>query len=154
LGADPSTNDHSPAAAGARRIARGACLLLLCLVPLTGCASKAGLQSDGTYALDRSEQNLDCDRLYKSIWGRVQVLKGLPARIRAEQSASPSTAWLAFGRMFGGSGGGVSAMKEYDRERAHIDALHRAMIDKKCVPLDLDRELAATTTEVAELRRR
>jgi hypothetical protein len=49
---------------------------------------------------------------------------------------------------------GVPALEQYDHERAHVAALHRAMIAKGCVPLDLDRELAASDAAIAEVRKR
>lgn len=133
----------------------GGLLVAVCLAVLAGCASSSfGLQKDGSYILDSSEQNLDCDKLYKNIWGRVQIIKGLPDKARAEQQKSPPTALQAFGRIFGGADKGLVAFEEYDRERAHVYALHRAMLSKKCVPLDLDAELALTDIAMAELRKR
>lgn len=130
-------------------------LAVICLAILAACASAPlGLQKDGSYILDSGEQNLDCDKLYKNIWGHVQIIKGLPEKVRSEQQKSPPTALLAFGRIFGSADKGLVAFEEYDRERAHVYALHRAMLSKKCVPLDLDAELALTDIAMAELRKR
>ena len=46
-----------------------------------------GLQTDGTYLLERHEEQASCDALYKNIWGRIQLIKGLPAKAKAEQAA-------------------------------------------------------------------
>ena len=113
-----------------------------------------GLQKDGTYILDKSEQNLDCDRLYKSIWGHVQIMKGLPEKARKEREKAAQTAASALKRWFGAPGAGVSHVEEYDRERAHVEALRRVMGEKQCIPIDLERELFQTEMAMAEFRGR
>jgi hypothetical protein len=110
------------------------------------------LQKDGTYNLESSEQTLDCQRLSNNIWGRLQVLKALPAKAKAERAAAAPTAVQALGRWFGGSTKGLASLEEYDRERAHARSLHRTLIGKGCPPLDIERELAATDAEIAEYR--
>jgi hypothetical protein len=120
---------------------------------LAGCMGSLGMQSDGSYLLERHEQNATCDVLYKEIWGRIQLIKGLPAKAMAEQAAPPPTASLLFGRWFGGSEKGLKAVEDYDRERAHAYALQRAMREKKCVNVDVDLELAEVTVEMSRIRR-
>ncbi len=128
-----------------------ACALTLCA---GGCASSSvGLQKDGRYLLETDERALDCQRLQNSIWGRLQVMKALPDRIRAEKAKDPPTAALAFGRLFGGKAKGLATLGEYDREHAHVRALHRAALDRGCPPIDVERELAATDAMVAEYRK-
>lgn len=118
-----------------------------------GCSTASiGLQKDGTYNLESSEQTLDCQRLSNNIWGRLQVLKALPAKAKAERAAAAPTAAQALGRWFGGSTKGLASLEEYDRERAHARSLHRTLIGKGCPPLDIERELAATDAEIAEYR--
>jgi len=115
--------------------------------------STLGLQTDGTYHLERQEESASCEQLYKNIWGRIQLLKGLPAKAMAEQATPAPTASLLFGRWFKGSTSGLAAVEEYDRERAHTYALQRAMREKKCVSVDVDLELAEVTAEMAKIRR-
>lgn len=118
-----------------------------------GCASASiGLQKDGTYNLESSEQTMDCNRLSNSIWGRLQVLKSLPAKAKAEREAAAPTAMQAVGRWFGGSTKGLASLEDYDRERAHVRSLHRTLLGKGCPPLDIERELAATDAQIAEYR--
>ena len=127
-------------------------VLLACALA-AGCASASiGLQKDGTYTLDSSEQTLDCGRLSNNIWGRLQVLKSLPAKAKAEREAAAPTAVQAVGRWFGGSTKGLASLEEYDRERAHVRSLHRTFIGKGCPPLDIESELAATDAAIAEYR--
>jgi len=130
------------------------CVVLLVGVPgFWGCASAlVGLQSDGSYILERSEQSANCQALYKSIWGRIEVLKTLPEKARAEQQTPAPTASLLFGRWFSSPSKGLAAVAEYDRERAHAYALQRAMNEKKCVTVDLERELGEVTAEMAKIR--
>ena len=128
-------------------------VLLAAMHGLGACMGSLGLQSDGSYLLERHEQQASCDTLYKDIWGRIQVLKGLPAKARAEQAAPPPTASLLFGRWFGGAEKGLKAVEEYDRERAHTYALQRMMREKKCVNVDVDLELAEVASEMARIRR-
>ena len=128
-------------------------VLLAGALHLAGCMSSLGLQSDGTYGLERHEEQASCDALYKNIWGRIQVLKGLPAKAMAEQAAPPPTASLLFGRWFGGGNKGLKAVEEYDRERAHTYALQRAMRERKCVAVDVDLELAEVAGEMAKIRK-
>jgi hypothetical protein len=130
--------------------------ILACALALSagGCASSSvGLQKDGSYLLETDERAMDCQRLHNSIWGRLQVMKALPDRIRAEKAREPPTAALAFGRLFGGKGKGLATLAEYDREHAHVRALHRAALDRGCPPIDVERELAMTDAVVAEFRK-
>lgn len=130
-------------------------LALLSGALLAGCATgPIGLQKDGSYILESSEQKLDCDRLYKAIWGRLQLLKKLPERAKAEMEQTPPTAFLALGRIFGGQNKGLATIDEYDREVAHIGALHGAMGQKGCARIDLERELADTEFAMSQLRRK
>jgi hypothetical protein len=128
-----------------------ACALTLCA---GGCASSSvGLQKDGNYLLETDERAMDCQRLHNSIWGRLQVMKALPDRMRAERAKEPPTAALAFGRLFGGKSKGLATLAEYDREHAHVRALHRAALDRGCPPIDVERELASTDAVIAEYRK-
>jgi hypothetical protein len=140
----------------ARCLRRKALLSLSCtlvLLAAAGCATKVGLQGDGSYILDRGEQSMDCQRLSNSVWGRLQVLKSMPDKIKAEREAAAPTAFQAFGRMFGTSTQGLVNLKEYDRERAHVRSLHRQLIDKGCAPVDVEREVATTDEAVAPYRK-
>ena len=61
-------------------------VLLIAASQIWGCASASvGFQTNGTYVLERNEQSADCQVLHKNISGRIQVLKGLPVKARAEQ---------------------------------------------------------------------
>jgi hypothetical protein len=131
----------------------GCALAILVCAAAAGCASASiGLQKDGTYNLESSEQAMDCTRLSNGIWGRLQVLKALPAKAKAEREAVAPTAVQAFSRWFGGSNNGLASLEEYDRERAHIRSLHGVLIAKGCPPLDIERELAATDAEISQYR--
>lgn len=131
------------------------CLVLLAgTLGLWGCAAaKVGLQGDGSYVLERSEQSADCQALYRNIWGHIQILKGLPAKAKVEQATPPPTASSLFGRLFSGPSKGLDAVAEYNRERAHAFAVQRTMGEKKCVAVDLDRELAEVDLEMAQIRK-
>jgi hypothetical protein len=128
------------------------CVVLLAGAHLGGCMSSLGLQSDGSYLLEQHEQQASCDTLYKDLWGRIQLIKGLPGKAMAEQAAPPPTASQLFGRWFGNTSKGLKAVEEYDRERAHAYALQRTMREKKCVNVDLDLELAETAAQIARIR--
>jgi hypothetical protein len=127
------------------------CALALCA---GGCAgSPAGLQKDGSYVLEHDEHALDCQRLHNSIWGRLQVMKALPEKAKAERAKVPETAALAWGRLFGGKSKGLATLEDYDREHAHVRALHRKALDRGCPPIDVERELASMDAVMAEFRR-
>ena len=131
----------------------GCALAVLACTAAAGCASASiGLQKDGTYNLELSEQAMDCTRLSNGIWGRLQVLKALPAKAKTERETAAPTAVQAFSRWFGGSNKGLASLEEYDRERAHVRSLHGVLIAKGCPPLDIERELAATDAEIAQYR--
>jgi hypothetical protein len=131
----------------------GCALAILACATAAGCASASiGLQKDGTYNLELSEQAMDCTRLSNGIWGRLQVLKALPAKAKAERDTAAPTAVQAFSRWFGGSNKGLASLEEYDRERAHVRSLHGVLIAKGCPPLDIERELAATDADIAQYR--
>lgn len=128
-------------------------VLLLAASHVWGCASaQVGLQSDGRYLLERSELSADCQVLHKSIWGRIQVLKTLPAKARAEQQTTPSTTSSLFGRWFGGPSKGLAAIQQYDRDRAHVNALQLAMVEKRCIAVEVESELSAADAEIAQIR--
>ena len=95
---------------------------------------------------------MPCDRLYKDIWGRMQIIKGLPARVPAERKQVASTALQAWWRALGSTSKSLPAFEEFDRERAHVEALHRVMQEKKCMAVDLERELGPTILEMEALR--
>ncbi len=130
------------------------CLLLLLAAPLFwSCASaRVGFQSDGSYILERGEQSADCQTLHKNITARIQVLKSMPAKAQVERASVPPTASSFFGRWFGGPNKGSAVVEEYYRERAHVYALQRTMVEKKCLPVDVDGELAQTSAEMARFR--
>jgi len=131
------------------------CVVLLAVAhQLGGCVSALGLQSDGSYLLERHEEQASCDVLYKDIWGRIQLIKGLPAKAMAEQAAPPPTASQLFGRFFGAADKGLKAVEDYDRERAHTYALQRVMREKKCVNVDVDLELAEVISQMARIRQK
>ncbi len=121
---------------------------------LAGCASSiVGLQSDGTYILERNERAYSCDALHKNFIERVEVLKLLPEKAKAERQEAPQTAASLIARWMSGSNKGLAAIEQYDRERAHAHALQRTMSEKRCPPVDLDRELAEADAEVTLIRR-
>jgi hypothetical protein len=120
---------------------------------LAGCASSiVGLQSDGTYILERSERTYSCDALHKNFVERVEVLKLLPEKAKAERQEVPQTAASLIGRWMSGPNKGLVAIDQYDRERAHAQALQRTISEKNCPPVDLDRELAEADAEVTRIR--
>ena len=128
-------------------------LLPAALLLLWGCAAaRVGFQSDGSYVLERSEQSADCQALNKIIWGRMQVLKELPVKAKAERDSAPATTSSLFGRWFGGPNRGLSAIQEYNRERAHVYALRRTMVEKKCIEVDVDAELSQVDAEMRRFR--
>jgi hypothetical protein len=117
-----------------------------------GCASSVGLQKDGSYVLEASEQQMDCQRLSNGIWGRLQIMKALPERARSERAEAAATASALFGRMFSPNKG-LQALIDYDRERAHVRSLHQTSTSKGCPPIDVERELAATDAAIGEYRK-
>jgi hypothetical protein len=138
----------------ARGVSCGFSALLLAACTLAaGCSTATvGLQKDGSYILDNSEQSMDCQRLSNSLWGHLQVMKSLPERARSEREAVAPTAAQAVGRWFGGSSPSLESLKEYDRERAHVRSLHRNLISKGCPPVDVERELAETDAVISPYR--
>lgn len=139
--------------AGVKAVRAVLCIALLAAVHLlAGCMGSLGLQTDGTYLLERHEEQATCDSLYKSLWGRIEIIKGLPAKAAAEQAAPPPTASSVLGRFFGGASKGLQAVEDYDRERAHAYALQRTMRQKRCVAVDVDVEIAQAAAEIARIR--
>jgi hypothetical protein len=127
-------------------------IVLLAAMPLAGCVGPLGLQTDGSYLLERDEQEASCDSLTKSLSGRIQLINSLPARARAEQAAPPPTASSALGRWLGGTHKGLKAVEDYDRELAHAYALQRTLREKRCPSIDVDREVAQAAAEMARIR--
>ena len=105
-----------------------------------------GLQPDGTYALSDDELKFDCKRLM----GATQI-KILQLRHRALRP-EPSTAsrWIggttdSVGRgvdkVLGKSPGPSVTAEEFTRERAHLEALNRALASRNCGSFNLAAEL-------------
>jgi hypothetical protein len=140
-----------PTAVTAHRPVPIGLLAIVAALAVTGCSTTVGLRQDGSYVLEANELSMDCPRLSKIIWGRLDALKSLPQAVKAERENAAPTAVAAFGRLFG-SNGGLAALETYERERAHLRALHRILIDKGCPPLDLERELAALDAAIAAAR--
>jgi hypothetical protein len=139
--------------AGVKSVRAVLSLMLLAAMPLAGCmGGTLGLQTDGSYLLESDEQQGSCDSLAKSLWGRIQLIKTLPASAKTEQAAPPPTASSAIGRWLGGSHKGLKAVEDYDRELAHAHALQRTMRSKGCPSIDVDREIAQAAAEMARIR--
>lgn len=129
------------------------CALLVGVVALAGCASSlVGLQSDGTYKLESSELSTSCDSMHKNFNIRIEILKSLPEKAKAERETVPTTAWSMVGRWMSSPNKGLKTINDYDRERAHASAVQRAMREKQCQPVDLDRELAEADAKIREIR--
>ena len=78
------------------------------------------------------------------------VVHGHPVHATALGAAHADFAFLSHDSVLFKEG--LASLEEYDRERAHVRSLHRALIAKGCPPLDIERELAATDAEIAEHR--
>jgi len=126
-------------------------LAVAAALALAGCAASIGLREDGSYALTTNELDMDCPRLRNSILGRLDILKSLPAAVKVERENAAPTAAAAFGRLFG-SNGGIAAVTTYERERAHVRAVHRALLDKGCPPLDVEREIVTLDAAISAAR--
>ena len=127
--------------------------LVLGALALGGCASTiVGLQTDGTYVLEKTEHTQSCDSMSRNFTERVEILKMLPEKAKLERQEVPDTAVSMLSRWMGSGNKGLAAVTQYDRERAHAHALQRAMHEKKCPPVDLDRELAEADAQVAAIR--
>jgi hypothetical protein len=117
------------------------------------CASPdVGYQEDGTYVLEAHEEASDCNQLGKTLWGHLQKMRDLPSYAEWERDNEPQTAVLALGRLFGAQNSGLAYLEDYDRQRAHVMALHRLMVGKGCAVLDVEGELAPMDAEIAPYR--
>ncbi len=126
---------------------------LMAIAAAAACASPdVGYQEDGSYVLEPRELALDCNQLSKDLWGHLQILKNLPWYAEWEQGNEPATLVLAWGRLFGADNKGLAYLDDYDRERAHVAALHGLMTTKGCAPTDLESELAPIDAAAARLR--
>ena len=89
----------------------------------------------------------------KDLLSRLQTLKNLPWYAEWEKGNEPPTLALAWGRWFGADNKGLAHLDEYERERAHMKALHGWMVTKGCRPaFDVDRELAPIDAEIARFK--
>jgi hypothetical protein len=128
--------------------------ILVAIATASACASPdVGYQEDGHYVLEPRELAMDCNQLSKDLVSRLQTLKNLPWYAEWEKGNEPPTMMLAWGRWFGADNKGLAHLDEYERERAHMKALHGWMATKGCRPaLDLDRELAPIDAEIARFK--
>ena len=123
------------------------------MLALGGCASAiVGLQTDGTYILEKTEHTQSCDAMSRNFAERVEILKLLPGKAKAERDEAPQTAVSMINRWMSGGNKGIAAIEQYNRERAHAHALQRTMHEKKCPRVDLDRELAEADAQIAAIR--
>jgi hypothetical protein len=128
-------------------------VLIACAPGLEACGgAHLGFQKDGSYVLTTAEQGMACDRLYKDIWGRIQLIKAMPERVQTERKQVSKTAVQAWWRVFGDTGKSETVFKDFDRERTRVEALYASMQEKKCMAVDLERELGPTIVEMEALR--
>lgn len=125
----------------------------MALAGAAACAGPdVGLQEDGSYLLEPRELAMDCKQLTNELLGRLQILKDLPWYAEWEKGNEPPTVVLALGRWFGADNKGLAHLDDYERERAHVKALHGWMATKGCPAIDVDRELAPIDAEIARFK--
>ena len=119
---------------------------------LAAAPKGGGFDDSGTYKLTEQEQKLDCKHLNGGI--TVKILQMRDAANRAKPSAVATTAQQVARPFKGGTTYGVDLGKDYQADRARLEALNKQLADKACRTFDLDAELkpgnTATPSPVGE----
>ncbi|AHB49854.1 hypothetical protein W911_02455 [Hyphomicrobium nitrativorans NL23] len=108
---------------------------------LPGCANvfsmseaeRAGHQSDGTYIPSVAEEQLACRQLRERIDALDSHIATFPERAAREEQSRPRTLGAAFGRMFGGDGGGLKAVEDHKKTTAERAGLAGLYARKDCI---------------------
>lgn len=148
------------------RVARRA-MTLACVLALSACAAATpgyepptkrnqhrlsagpptgGLQPDGTYALSDEELKFDCKRLtgaaqIKILQLRHHALRPAPSTASRWISATSETVDRGVDKVLGKTSGPSVTADDYALQRAHLEALNRALASRNCGTFDLAAEL-------------
>ena len=109
--------------------------------PVTG-----GLQPDGTYALSDDELKFDCKRLMgatqiKILQLRHHAVRPAPSTASRWMSATSESVDRSVDKVLGKSSGASVTADDYALQRAHLEALDRALASRNCGSFDLAVEL-------------
>lgn len=134
-----------------RTTSRYAAFPVLAAILTAGCSTMTdvagvphpGYQSDGSYVLLTSEQELDCRAASDEIELGLADMAKAKAGIDKERTQPPTTMVAVYGRMFGGPDGGLKNAAQYRKAETRIRALDRAMLAKGCPPFPLEERVAA-----------
>lgn len=105
--------------------------------------SHAGHQSDGSYVLLASEQGLDCPRLKDQIEIALKDMEKAKRGIDAERAEIPKTLVGVYGRMFGGTDGGLKSAENYRRSEQRVRALNAQLGANGCQGVNVDAHIMA-----------
>lgn len=113
---------------------------------LTAGPPTGGLQPDGTYALSDEELKFDCKRLtgaaqIKILQLRHHALRPAPSTASRWISATSETVDRGVDTVLGKSPGRSLTADDYALQRAHLEALNRALASRNCGTFDLAVEL-------------
>ena len=116
-------------------------------------AEHTGYQSNGSYILSGQDRKLGCRQLRARSDGLISYMQALPARAMRESQDTPGNIAALFGRAFGGGGGGLAAVDEYDRSHAEAVALNTELAQNGCSSIDIDAHLGQANERMAAFRR-
>lgn len=109
--------------------------------PLTG-----GLQPDGTFTLSDDELKFDCKRLtgatqIKILQLRHRALRPEPSTASRWMSSTSESVDRSVDKVLGKSSSPSVTADDYALQRAHLEALNRALASRNCGSFDLAAEL-------------
>lgn len=107
---------------------------------------RPGMRGDGIYVPTLEEQSFDCQQLAFVAGKSIQQINALPALAQKQSDAPPASVERAFARL---SGGGLPALEDHNRERAHVRTLGQLMTQKSCPPLDIEAQIKSTEDKIA-----
>jgi len=103
--------------------------------------SSGGITEQGDYKLTERESGLDCKKLTGLMMLRINVMRDMA---KGPQPSAPAKAMQSSAHsVLGFSDIGNDPKADAARERKRLDALNRALADKKCKTIDIDVALAA-----------
>lgn len=105
-----------------------------------------GLKPDGTYTLSDDELKYDCKRLMgstqiKILQLRHHALRPAPSAASRIMSSTSDSVDRGVDKVLGKSSGPSATADDYALQRAHLEALNRALASRNCGYFDLAAEL-------------
>jgi hypothetical protein len=131
----------------------GLALIIGGAAKLTACTGgPMSLTTGSSEAISTYDQALSCRDITAIIGRHTTRLRATPVNLRAQAELPPQTAVDVVARLTAPPGTGLPALRDYNETRARLVRLNARLVELKCAPVDLDRELGPVDAALASGR--